>query len=127
MVNLKERGIGDNDFHPCCRRDVESTFHSIISYKVAKRVWDNWEVQFVENWQGLFDISDVALQILEKGTTCDLEVFFGVAWSIWYNRNLIAFESTCKLLSQIWSFANRFLHEHRGGMGGFEQGSSCRE
>ena len=49
MVNLKEKGIGDNDFCPCCRRDVESTFHSIISCKVAKRVWDNWEVQFVEN------------------------------------------------------------------------------
>ncbi|XP_050280875.1 uncharacterized protein LOC126721848 [Quercus robur] len=35
------------------------------------------------------------------------------AWSIWYNRNLIAFDSICQLPSQIWSFAKRFLHEHR--------------
>ena len=113
MVNLKKRGIGENEFCPCCGRDVESTFHSIISCEVVKMVWDNWEVQIFENWQGLYDISNVALKILEKGTTQDLEVFFGVAWSIWYNRNLIAFESTCRLPSQIWGFANRFLHEHR--------------
>ncbi|XP_075649762.1 uncharacterized protein LOC142620247 [Castanea sativa] len=113
MVNLKKRGIGENEFCPCCGRDVESIFHSIISCEVAKRVWDNWDVHFVENWQRLYDVSDVALKILEKGTTRGLEVFFGVAWSIWYNRNLIVFESTCRLLCQIWGFANRFPHEHR--------------
>ena len=43
------------------------------------------------------DISDVALDILKNGINCDLEVCFGVAWSVWYNRNQVAFESKCKL------------------------------
>ena len=41
------------------------------------------------------------LDILKNGTTCDLEVFFGVAWSVWYNRNQVAYESKCQLLGQI--------------------------
>ena len=75
MVNLRKRGIGENDFCPCCGREVESIFHTIIKCEVAKRVWDYWEVQFDENGQMLYDISDIAMQILDKGTTRDLEVF----------------------------------------------------
>ena len=114
MVNLQKRGIGENDLCPCYGKDSESIFHSIISCKVARRVWDIWEVQIAKNWQGLYDILDVVMKILVKGTERDLELFFGVAWSIWYNRNLVAFESTCQLPSQIWSFAKRFLQEYRG-------------
>lgn len=69
MVNLQKRGIGENELCPCCEKDSETIFHSIISCEVAKRVWDFWEVQIDENRQGLYDISDVALKILEKGTT----------------------------------------------------------
>lgn len=58
---------------------MELIFHSIISCEVAKRVWDNWDVHVIKNWQGLYDISDVALKILERGSTRDLEVFFGVS------------------------------------------------
>ena len=55
----------------------------------------------MESWQGLGDISDVALDILRNGTNCDFEVFFGVAWSVWYNRNQVAFESKCQMLDKI--------------------------
>ena len=47
-MNLKRRGIGENDFCPCCGREVESIFHSIIHCEVAKRVWDCWDIHFVE-------------------------------------------------------------------------------
>ena len=114
MVNLQKRGIGENDLCPYYGKDLESIFHSIINYEVARRVWDIWEVQIAENWEGLYDISDVAMKILVKGTKRDLELFFRVAWSIWYNRNLVAFKSTCQLPSQIWSFAKMFLQEYRG-------------
>ena len=79
--------IGVNDLCPCCGFESKTLFHSIIKCEVARRVWDNWEDSSVENWQGLVDISNVALDILKNGTNCDFEVFFGVAWSVWYNRN----------------------------------------
>ncbi|KAK9991436.1 hypothetical protein SO802_026421 [Lithocarpus litseifolius] len=41
--------------------------------------WDKMEEE-------LCDISEVALQILDKGSVRNLEVFFGVAWSIWGAR-----------------------------------------
>nr|XP_023908175.1 uncharacterized protein LOC112019861 [Quercus suber] len=114
MVNLQKRSIGENDLCPCCGFELETLFHSIINCEVARRVWENWEVSIVENWQGLVDISYAALNILMSGTDRDLEVFFGVAWSIWYNRNQVAFESKCQLPSQIWRFARSFLQDYRG-------------
>ena len=101
MVNLKMRGIGENGFCPCCGSELESISHSIIRCEMAKRVWDCWDVHFVEDGQELYDVPNVALQILDKRTSRDLELFFSVAWSIWYNRNLVVFESTCRLLSHI--------------------------
>ena len=62
------------------------------------------------------DISDVALDILKNGINCDLEVCFGVAWSVWYNRNQVAYESKCQLRSQIWRFARSFLQDYKGAL-----------
>ena len=62
------------------------------------------------------DIFNVALDILKNGTNCDLEVFFEVAWSVWYNRNQVVFESKCQLPSQIWRFARSFIQDYIGAM-----------
>ena len=70
----------------------------------------------MENWQGLMDISDVVLDILKNGTNCDLEVFFGAAWFVWYNRNQVAYDSKCQLPSQIWRFARSFLQDYKGAL-----------
>ncbi|KAK9999628.1 hypothetical protein SO802_019231 [Lithocarpus litseifolius] len=70
----------------------------------------------VEIWQGFGDISNVALDILKNGTNRDLEVFFGVAWAIWYNRNQAAFESKCQMPDQIWRFARNLLGDYKGAL-----------
>ena len=93
MMNLKKRSIGETNKCPCCGREVESIFHSIIRCEVAKRVWDYWDIQLDDNGQELYDVSDVALQIIDKRSFRDLELFFVVAWSIWHNRNFVVFES----------------------------------
>ena len=65
---------------------------------------------------------DIALQILDKRTTCELEMFFIIAWSIWYNRNLVVFESICKMPSHIWRFASRYLYEYRSARVAVDKG-----
>ncbi|XP_030929385.1 uncharacterized protein LOC115955407 [Quercus lobata] len=75
MVNLKKRGIGENGFCPCCGSELEAISHSIIRCEVAKRVWDCWDVCLVEDGQELYDVPDIALQILDKRSIRDLEVF----------------------------------------------------
>ncbi|KAL0008623.1 hypothetical protein SO802_010125 [Lithocarpus litseifolius] len=116
MVNLQNRGIGISDLCPCCGVESETLFHSIINCEVARRVWDNWKVNSVEIWQALVDISYVTLDILRNGTNRDLEVFFGVAWAVWYNRNQVAFESKCQMPDQVWRFARSFLQDYKGAL-----------
>ena len=116
MVNLPKRGIEVSNLCTCCGLESETLFHSIIKCEVARRVWDNWEGSSLGNWQGLMDISDVALDILKNGSNCDLEVFFGIAWPVWYNRNQVAYESKCQLPGQIWRFARSFLQDYKGAL-----------
>ena len=56
------------------------------------------------------------MDILKNGTNCDLEVFLGVAWSVWYNRNQVAFESNCQLPGQFWRFTRSFLQDYKGAL-----------
>ena len=113
MVNLKKRGIGENGLCPCCGSELEAISHSLIRYEVAKKVWDCWDICVVEDGQEWYDVLDIALQILDKRSTHELEMFFIIAWLIWYNRNLIVFESICRMPSHIWRFASRYLYEFK--------------
>ena len=59
------------------------------------------------------DIIDIAMNLVELGTSCDLEVFFGVAWAIWYNRNKIVHEASSQIPDQIWCFAVEYIREFK--------------
>lgn len=59
------------------------------------------------------DFSDAGKRILSEGATKDLELFFVVAWSIWYNRNQKCFEDKTHPPNQIWYHARRLVLEHK--------------
>ena len=42
-----------------------------------------------------------------------MEVFFGVAWAIWYNRNKIVHKALSHHPDQIWCFAKKYIHEFK--------------
>ena len=60
------------------------------------------------------EIVDLALRLLEKGTQRDLEIFFGVAWMIWYNRNQIVHEGNGVSEEHIWETAIQMIKEFKG-------------
>ena len=72
---FEERSIGETEKCPCYGREMESNVHSIICCEVAKRVWDCWDICVVEDGQELYDVPDIALQILDKRTTRELKCF----------------------------------------------------
>ena len=76
MVNLKKRGIGENGLCPCCGSELKAISHSLIRHEVAKKVWDCWDICVVEDGQEWYDVLDIALQILDKRSTHELEMFF---------------------------------------------------
>ncbi|KAK9989340.1 hypothetical protein SO802_029579 [Lithocarpus litseifolius] len=59
---------------------------------------------------------DVVMQILENGTSHDLELFFVTAWSIWYNWNQVVHEAVELPLAQIWGYAQRLMSDFRGAI-----------
>ena len=56
------------------------------------------------------------MQILEKGTSHDLELFFVTAWSIWYNRNQVVHEAVELPSAQIWGYAQRLMSDFNGAI-----------
>ena len=56
---------------------------------------------------------DIALDIIENCSSNDLELFFAVAWSIWWNRNQALFDDSGTPPIQVWVMANRILGEFK--------------
>ena len=56
---------------------------------------------------------DVALEFIVKGSPYDLELFFAVAWSIWWNCNQAIHEDSSSTPSQVWDMVNRILYEYK--------------
>ena len=71
------------------------------------------------------EIVDLALCLLDKGTQRDMEIFFGVAWMIWYNRNQIVHEGIGVSEDHIWETAIQMIKEFKG-IGGWEINSNQR-
>ena len=53
------------------------------------------------------DILDITLDLLDKGTAHDLELFFIVAWTVWWNRNQATHDDLGFPPIQTWEIANR--------------------
>ncbi|XP_030943489.1 uncharacterized protein LOC115968280 [Quercus lobata] len=123
--NLKKRGINLSELCPCCGKDPESITHSLLRCEFAKKVWNCWQECPINISSSQWDFSDVALKILEQGTAADLEVFFVMAWSIWYNRNQVVHESTCQLPNQTWNFAKRYLQDYKDATSSSGQDKTC--
>nr|POF20472.1 hypothetical protein CFP56_63889 [Quercus suber] len=57
--------------------------------------------------------SEIALDIIAKGSLHDLELFFAVAWSIWWNRNQAIHEDSGSPPIQAWELAGGVLAEFK--------------
>ena len=87
MVNLNRRGIQVDVLCPICKMEEEAVEYVILRCELAKAVWSKWSEGPGNILESRSDISDLALKIINQGTQRDLEIFFGVAWTIWYHRN----------------------------------------
>ena len=58
------------------------------------------------------DILDIALNLLDKGTAHDLELFFIVAWTVWWNRNQATHDDIGSPPIQTWEITNRTLLDY---------------
>lgn len=99
---------------PLCRKEPESTIHALFFCEKILEVWWYWQTCPISLLAEKHDLIDIAMHILEVGTSHDLEVLFTTAWSVWYNRNQVVHESNGILYSQIWGYAQRLLCNYKG-------------
>ena len=111
LVNLQSKGVVNCDICLACGKEPETTFHVFVNCEVAKRVWRCWLECPPVVLNANMNIVDIAMEILDYGSSSELELFFGVAWAIWFNRNRIVYESSSQILDHIWSFAKKFILE----------------
>ena len=85
---------------------MESIHHVLLHCEFASRVWNFWAdgLHLIQRNSWIF--SDLALFILSHKSLQDLELFFTVAWAIWYNRNKSIYEGTCSPPMQVWQMAS---------------------
>jgi len=111
MVNLNRRGIQVDVLCPICKMEEEAVEHVILRCELAKAVWSKWSDGPGNILESRSDISDLALKIISQGTQRDLEIFFGVAWTIWYHRNQLIFEASTTTADQVWGTATRMVED----------------
>lgn len=78
---------------PSYNHNNESTTHALIHCDVATKVWSNWTECPIKLPDTIYDISNIALKLLNNGTNQDLKTLFSTSWFIWYNRNQVIHEA----------------------------------
>ena len=101
MLNLSHRGVHCSSFCPICDKALESTAHALLLCDHAKLTWVKWHNCPVDVTSSPRDLVDVAFEFIMKGSPHDLELFFAMAWSIWWNRNQAIHEDSGSTPSQV--------------------------
>ena len=92
---------------------METIAHALFHCDHAKLTWAHWHNCPIDLSHCTREPVDFALAIAEKDSSFALELFFAVAWSIWWNRNQALHKDSGVPPSQIWDMANRILSEYK--------------
>nr|XP_023912601.1 uncharacterized protein LOC112024185 [Quercus suber] len=112
MQNLNHRGVHCSSFCPLCDKAIETITHALLHCEHAKLTWAFWCNSPVDLSTSC-DMVEIALDIIAKGSLHDLELFFAVAWSIWWNRNQEIHEDSGSPPIQAWDLAGGVLAEFK--------------
>ena len=108
-----QKGIQMDVTCPICKKDLETVEHAILRCVSTKAVWAKWIDCPIRILDCSLDVTDLALNLMNQGTQSDLEKFFGVAWSIWYNRDQVVNEDCGAVAEHIWGLAIRLIEDFK--------------
>ncbi|KAK9986499.1 hypothetical protein SO802_031450 [Lithocarpus litseifolius] len=113
MQNLSHKGIHCSGFCPLRDKAIKTTAHALLHCDHAKMTWAFWHNCPIDFSSPNCDLVDIALDIIAKGSPNDLELFFAVAWSIWWNRNQAIHENSGSPPLQAWDMASKIMAEFK--------------
>ena len=115
-LNLAKRGLNVEAKCPLYEKAIESTSHALIYCDKLYKVWWNWQACPINLLAENICLVNLALKILDVGTSLDLETLFTTTWSIWFNRNQVVHDSNGIPSSQIWNFALRTQEDYKNAI-----------
>ena len=113
LTNLFKRRIQTDVTCPICKKDPETMGHAILRCDFAMVVWAKWIDWPIRILDCNLDVTDFSLNLMSQGTQSDLEKFFGVAWSIWYNRNQVVNEDCGVAADHVGGLAIRLIEDFK--------------
>ena len=105
------RGINTSNECPICSKELETTHHALLHCEFANLIWNFWSNEPQSIQRNKMTFHDSAMFILAHKPSHDLELFFTVAWAIWYNRNRVTHEDKCSSPSQVWQMAKSSIED----------------
>ncbi|XP_075670128.1 uncharacterized protein LOC142639875 [Castanea sativa] len=83
-LNLAKKGLIVEAECPLYEKATESTSHAFIYCDKLCEVWWNWQGCPINLLAENLCLLDLALKILDAGSSADLETLFATAWAIWW-------------------------------------------
>nr|POF00754.1 putative ribonuclease h protein [Quercus suber] len=113
MQNLNHKGIHCSSFCPLCDKAIETTTLALLHCDHAKLTWAFWHNCPMDLSSSSCDLVDIALDLITKGSLNDLEIFFAIAWFIWWNRNQAIHKDLGFPPSHAWEMVGRVMVEFK--------------
>ena len=87
LTNVAAKVIQTSCTCPICDEEPESLIHALISCDFALSVWSLWQDCPIDLLLMVKNFNDLVLQFCSFLSALNLELFFAISWSVWYNRN----------------------------------------
>ena len=112
MEAINHRGISHSKTCSVCKNEAESLDHALLGCAFSSSVWNLW----LENPLSIHGIKnsflDSTIFILSHAPLQGSELFFTVAWAIWYNRNKVVHEGCGLTLNQVWQLVKSSVEDY---------------
>nr|POE52991.1 hypothetical protein CFP56_06853 [Quercus suber] len=89
MEAIYSRGISQTKSCPMCGNVAENLDHALLDCTFSSSVWSLWSENPLSTHGIKKSFLDSILYILSHATLQDLELFFAIAWAVWFNRNRV--------------------------------------
>ena len=113
LTNVAAKGIQTSCTYPVCDEEPESLVHALISCDFALSMWSFCQDCPIDLLLKTKNFNDLVFQLCSSSSTLNLELFFAISWSVWYNRNKLLHGENGLQSLQILELAKSMVEDYR--------------
>ena len=112
MEAINHRGISHSKTCPVCKNEAESLDHALLDCDFSSPVWNIWLENPLSTHGIKISFLDSSIFVLSYATLQVSELFFTIAWAIWFNRNKVAHEGCGLTPNQVWQLVKSSVENY---------------